>query len=124
MTNGNSSDRRRWTRYTCDGTAEVQAALGSLRFRGKILDLSLTGCYLETAPPVRLERGSHVEIFFRLNGLAFRVAATLTAMRPGLGTGFSFSRPSPRTQRQLEMLIEELNHALQQTASTRLQSEP
>jgi hypothetical protein len=109
MTNQNLSDRRLCLRYPCDGTAEVKGAVGSLRFSGKILDLSLAGCYLETVPPVRLERGSHVEIFFQVNGLALRIAATLTAVRPGKGTGYRFSRPSPRTQDQLEALIEELS---------------
>jgi len=109
MTNQNLSDKRRYLRYPCDGTAEVKGALGSLRFSGRILDLSLAGCYLETVPPVRLERGSHVEIFFQVNGLALRLAATVTAVRPGKGTGYRFSRPSLRTQSQLELLIEELS---------------
>jgi len=56
-------ERRRHPRYLCDGHAEVLLPQGGLLFRGRILDLSVSGCFIETTMP-NLERGTLVEVFF------------------------------------------------------------
>jgi hypothetical protein len=47
-----------------------------LLFRGRILNLSLNGCYIETAL-LNLERGTQVEVYFVTNQLQFRVLEIL-----------------------------------------------
>lgn len=57
---GNESqgqEKREHPRYGCEGYAEVFLPRGGLLFRGRILNLSLTGCYVETAL-LDLERGT------------------------------------------------------------------
>ena len=56
-------EKREHPRYGCEGYAEVFLPQGGLLFRGRILNLSLTGCYVETAL-LNLERGTQVEVYF------------------------------------------------------------
>jgi len=50
--------------------------IGGLLFRGRILNLSLNGCYIETAL-LNLEHGTQVEVYFVTNQLQFRVLEIL-----------------------------------------------
>ncbi len=50
--------------------------IGGLLFRGRLLNLSLNGCYIETAL-LNLEHGTQVEVYFVTNQLQFRVLEIL-----------------------------------------------
>jgi PilZ domain len=100
-------DKRRHPRYECDGYAEVFLPHGGLLFRGRILNLSLSGCYVETAM-ARLERGTLVEVYFVTNQLQFRVQANIAEVRQKRGVGISFLNPSRRRAMQIAALIGEL----------------
>ena len=54
-------ERRQHPRFAVDGWAEVVVADGSLLFRGRVLDVSLAGCYIETEARLRLAPGTLVE---------------------------------------------------------------
>jgi hypothetical protein len=99
------AERRRHTRYTVDGDAEVLVADGSLIFRGRILDISLAGCFIETRARLRMEVGTPVEMVFRANGVMLRTAATVRAIRMGTGAGFLFEGLSARMQAELATVI-------------------
>jgi PilZ domain len=101
-------ERRQHQRFAVDGWAEVVVADGSLLFRGRILDLSVAGCYIETEARLRLEPGTQVEMVFRVNEIVFRPTATSRAVRPGEGAGFLFLNLNSRMQADLELLISEL----------------
>jgi len=105
------ADRRRHTRYAVDGDAEVLVADGSQIFRGSILDISLSGCFIETKARLRVSVGTPVEMVFRANGVMLRTAATVRAVRPGKGAGFLFNTQSERMQAELQSLIEELDQS-------------
>lgn len=94
-------------RYRCDGYAEVFLPRGGLLFRGRILNLSQTGCYIETAL-LDLERGTQVEVYFVTNQLQFRVLGNFAAMRRKRGAGIAFLNVSPRRALQISMLIDEI----------------
>ncbi len=102
------ADRRRHARYAVDGDAEVLVGDGSQLFRGKILDISLSGCFIETRARLRMAVGTPVEMVFRANGVMLRTAATLRAVRMGAGAGFVFEELNARMQAELEALIEAL----------------
>jgi hypothetical protein len=75
--------------------------------RGQILNLSLTGCYIETAL-VNLERGTQVEVYFVTNRLQFRVLGNIAALRRKCGVGIAFLNVSPRRALQIAELVKEL----------------
>jgi hypothetical protein len=102
-------ERRQHPRFAVDGWAEVVVADGTLLFRGRVLDLSVAGCYIETEARLRLEPGTQVEMVFRVNEMVFRPMATSRAVRPGEGAGFLFSNLNAKMQSDLKMLIAELS---------------
>jgi hypothetical protein len=101
-------ERRKHKRFAVDGWAEVVVADGTLLFRGRVLDLSVAGCYIETEARLRLAPGTLVEMVFRVNEMVFRPLATSRAVRPGEGAGFLFLDLNAKMQSDLELLIEEL----------------
>ena len=105
------SERRRHIRYAVDGDAEVLLADGSQIFRGSILDISLSGCFIETKARLRVPVGAPVEMVFRANGVMLRTAATVRAVRAGKGAGFLFDSLSERMEAELQSLIEALDLA-------------
>ena len=102
-------ERRQHKRFAVDGWAEVVVADGSLLFRGRVLDISMAGCYIETEARLRLAPGTPVEMVFRVNEMVFRPLATSRAVRPGEGAGFLFENLNAKMQSDLELLIAELN---------------
>lgn len=102
-----AEDKRRHPRYECDGYAEVFLPHGGLLFRGRILNLSVSGCYVETAM-ANLERGTLVEVYFVTNQLQFRVHGNIAEVRQKRGAGISFLNLSRRRAMQIAALIGEL----------------
>lgn len=100
-------DRRAHSRYEVDAWAEVMVQNGSMLFRGRVLDLSLGGCYVETEARLRLAPGTRVEIVFRVGERVFRCEATSRMLR-SRGAGFLFEGMNAATRIELEALIEEL----------------
>jgi hypothetical protein len=101
-------ERRKHTRYAVDAWAEVMVADGRMLFRGRVLDVSIGGCYIETEARLRLAPGTPVEVIFRLNDEVFRCDATTRMIRTK-GAGFLFSNLNAKLQMELERLIRELS---------------
>jgi hypothetical protein len=102
-------ERRQHKRYAVEAVAEVLVLDGTLLFRGRVLDISVAGCYVETEARLRLAPGTRVEMVFRVKGVMYRVEATSRMVRPGKGGGFLFSDMDTRTRAELEALIAELS---------------
>ena len=101
------AERRKHARYVCDGQAVVSLPHGGLRVSGRVRDLSVSGCFVESAS-INLERGTQVEVYFETERLHFRVAGNVTVLRKGNGVGVAFLNPSPRLARQIRELVKEL----------------
>jgi hypothetical protein len=101
-------ERRQHTRYAVDAWAEVMVKDGTMLFRGRVLDLSVGGCYIETEARLRLAPGTPVEMVFRVSDRVFRCDATSRMIRTK-GAGFLFSHLDARLQMELEELIRELS---------------
>jgi DnaJ-class molecular chaperone len=104
-----SMERRQHKRFAVDGFAEVLVADGTLLFRGRILDISVAGCYIETQARLRIAPGTEVEMVFRVNKMVFRPLATSRAVRLGEGAGFLFLNLNAKMQAELDALIAELS---------------
>jgi hypothetical protein len=102
------NDRRRTPRFRCEGTGEVIVLGGALCFRGKVRDLSVTGCYLTTDVLFTLERGTQVEVALVVNRVHFRVAAGVRASHKVKGVGLEFMNVSPRCAAYIRDLVLEL----------------
>lgn len=105
-----TSNRRRHIRYVCEGHAEVLLPHGGLLLRGKILDLSLSGCFIQTAA-IKLERGTRVEVYFTARRLQFRVSGRVAVLHHRRGAGIVFEDLSPRSARQITELVGELQQS-------------
>ncbi len=101
------ANRRRHSRYACDGRAEVFLPHGGMLLRGRIFNLSLYGCFIGSSS-ITLERGTRVEVHFTTRQLQFRVVGNVAAANPRRGAGIAFHDLSPRTTRQINDLIREL----------------
>jgi hypothetical protein len=102
-----AEEKRRYPRYSCDGSAEVYLPHGGLLFSGRISNLSIAGCYIETAM-LNLERGTLVEVYFVTNQLHFRIQGNIAEVRQKRGAGISFINVSPRRAMKISALIGEL----------------
>ena len=103
-------ERRKHPRYAVDAWAEVMVQDGRMLFRGRVLDISAGGCYIETEARLRLAPGTAVEIVFRVDDAVFRCDATSRMVRTR-GAGFLFSVMDAKSQMELEGLIAGLNEA-------------
>ena len=109
---GEVRERRRHVRYPVHGDAEVMVRDGRLLFRGSTVDISLSGCFIETRARLMLEPGTPVEMVFRAGDLTMRVQATVRAVRPGVGAGFLFGEMSAYMQAGLEDLIRQMQRGV------------
>jgi hypothetical protein len=100
-------DRRAHTRYAVDAWAEVMVQDGSMLFRGRVLDVSVGGCYVQTEARLRLAPGTRVEMVFRLGDRVFRCDAISRMLRQR-GAGFLFEGMNAAIRAELEALINEL----------------
>jgi hypothetical protein len=105
---GDVRERRRHKRYAVDGDAEVMVNDGTLLFRGRTVDISLSGCFIETRARLALEPGTPVQMVFRAGHLTLRMSASVRSVRPGSGAGFLFGAMSAYMQAGLEGLIAEM----------------
>jgi len=108
-------EQRRHKRFPCDGFAEVVAFRSKVLFRGRLRDISQSGCFVETRAHLNLPRLAEVEVRFGSCGLKFKVLARVMDVRPGKGAGFTFLSELPRLDQTFHNMIEHL-HA-QESAS-------
>jgi PilZ domain len=106
-----SAERRGHERFLVEGDAEVLVAEGSQLFRGRVQDISLSGCFIETRARLRSVIGAPVEMVFRANGVMLRLSANVRTVRFGVGAGFLFEELSPHMRQELERLIETLKRS-------------
>jgi len=106
---GNIVERRQHKRYAVDTIVEVLVMDGSLLFRGRVLDISVAGCYIETQARLRMRQRTPVEMVFRVKNAVFRLQATSRMIRPGMGAGFLFAEMNERMRAELDALIAELS---------------
>lgn len=107
-----ADDRRRSPRLKCRGNAQLRLldyeAAQSIQFQGKILDLSLFGCCIETEKTVPLRVKDRLEVYFQLNGLPILVMGETKVIHAENRFGIEFLDLSPRKKEQLSFLMSEL----------------
>src|SRR5262249_18775096 len=100
-------DRRRSPRVSCAGHARIFGLPSDgLALPGKVRDLSLLGCAIQTAEP--LADGTRAEVLLRVNAASLRVLAQVRAIHVPSVMGLEFLRVSPAGKDILSELIFEL----------------
>jgi hypothetical protein len=97
------AENRKTPRYKCKGSARLQERGSTAPTWATFADISMFGCYVETANPLRV--GTVLGLKLEVNG--FRVEATgeVRAAYPSLGMGISFIRISEKDRERLRELV-------------------
>jgi hypothetical protein len=115
-----NGERRRSARYDCVGVAEIlhiPEAAGEF-VTGKIRNLSLLGCYIDTQSA--LEQGSQLAVVLQVNTFKIRVIAEIRSVKLNgrFSAGLEFiGMEAPELQSLQELIAE-----LKQKASSKIQS--
>ena len=97
------ASRRRHPRYPCSGGVELRQQDGGQPAWGNLSDVSLTGCYVETAST--FPEGSMVSLHIRTHDLDIRGRAVVKASHHTVGMGLAFLHLGAEDQQNLEFLI-------------------
>ena len=101
-------ERRQQSRHEVDTTATILLVNVGSTLRGRILDLSLTGCRIHTDDHFPVGIYTRVETEFRLEGLPFRLGGVIQAIHDRNTVGIRFLDLSERKQEQVLELIGEI----------------
>ncbi len=101
-------DRRGQTRHEVDTSATILLVKIGSTLRGRILDLSLSGCRICTDERFPVGIYTRVETEFRLEGLPFRLGGVIQAIHNRNMVGIRFLDLSERKRQQVLELIGEI----------------
>ena len=101
-------ERRRHRRFPCEGFAEVVSSRPSVIFRGKLKDISQSGCFIETRARLNLSRFAEVEVRLAAFGKRLKAHARVMDVHPGRGASFAFLTHDRRWVQSVEAVIEGL----------------
>jgi hypothetical protein len=104
-------ERRRHRCFNCDAFAETAVIHSECLFRGKVRDISESGCYIVTRARLALERLDGVELRFKVNNNRYRTYARVMDLRPGKGIGVEFIFTDPESRESIKALIDTLGTA-------------
>ncbi len=101
-------DRRAQTRHEVDTSAAIFLVKIGSSLRGRILDLSLSGCRIRTDERFPVGIYTRVEAEFCLEGLPFRLGGVIQAIHDRNTVGIRFIDLSDRKRQQVVELIGEI----------------
>jgi hypothetical protein len=101
-------ERRAALRFAVDAPASVQVGYNGPMFRGRIVNLSLTGCYIQTVAGTRIPDDTGVEIEFLLMGALLQLSAIFKWSKPRAGMGFRFLAMEKDARMSLEEVLRDL----------------
>jgi len=101
-------ERRVFPRYAVDCSAKVQLLTAVSQLQGRMRDLSMGGCHLETDHPFVAGVLSRVEVQFQLRGIAFRLVGVTAGSRSSKSFAIRFLEMSRSRQEELAEVIAEV----------------
>ena len=97
-----SVDKRKTPRYRCKGSAHLQEN-GTAATWATFADISLHGCYVEAASPLRV--GTMLALILEINGFRVEASGEVRVAYPSLGMGIRFIKISERNREQLRAMV-------------------
>jgi c-di-GMP-binding flagellar brake protein YcgR len=101
-------DRRKEIRQSEDSSAAILLVRVGSTLRGRILDLSLSGCRVRTNDRFPLGIYTRVETEFRIEGISFRLGGVIQAIHDSHTVGVRFLDLSERKREQISDLMQEI----------------
>lgn len=101
-------NRRAHSRYGVDASAVVYLVKIGSRMEGRLFDLSMGGCRIQTRERMNVGIYRQVEVEFCLEGLPFRLGGVFQAIHDRQTVGIRFIDLSARKRDQLEQLIRDI----------------
>lgn len=105
------AERREEERYAVDWEADIFIPERTTMFRGRVVNLSQSGCYVQTVAWVRVPPTTVVELVFRLGGRWTRVEAEARYAQSRTGVGLRFLWLEPETRRRVDGVLADLRAA-------------
>jgi hypothetical protein len=97
-------EKRRELRTPAQGEATIRRD-GTFLFEGRVLNISPSGCFIQTREPIGLGPCSQVEIDLSVSNRLVRVAAETRFISPTAGIGFRFLEADRAVQSILDGLL-------------------
>jgi hypothetical protein len=98
-------NRRTNNRHPCTGVAEI-CQNGRRCGWGKIIDISCSGCYIETVYPLPI--GTEVQLHLTIAGNSLEIGAQVVWITPQVGMGLSFLTTTAEEENTLAQITEEV----------------
>lgn len=105
-------ERRKEPRLKVDAAAVLHLLDLAIHLRGRIVDLSMSGCQFRTDDCYSLGIFRRVEIEFNVEGTPFRLSGVTQSIHKKSAVGIRFLNVSDRKWQQLVEIIAELQQAL------------
>jgi PilZ domain-containing protein len=102
------AERRRHRRCSSNSLAKAVVLQRSSMFRGEILDISQSGCFVVTKAFLRVELYAEVKVQFKFKNVDYHTPAVVMNIQPGKGVGLEFSFADAQTEEAFLALSEEL----------------
>jgi PilZ domain len=103
---GRNHERRQFQRFPFNADAEVVESHSGTKIRGRVTDLSLNGCYVDTLSPFLASTAVHIKIVREAH--VFEAQAKVTYCKLGRGMGVAFVSAQPEHKTLLGSWIVEL----------------
>jgi len=100
-------ERRRYKRYNCNGTASVRETNREFGSDGRVMDISMCGCYVEMMSPMRVGTPVHLDIKF--SGHVLNLPAIVRMSQANMGMGLEFTEIPAGEMVKLAQAIAELS---------------
>ncbi len=105
---GSGPERRAYPRYRVDCPATITPVLGASRMTGRLLELSLGGCRVETDQRYLANIMVRMEVEFNMRGIPFRLVGVTVGTRSKTSFAVRFLDMSERRREQLAELLAEI----------------
>ncbi len=107
-----AEERRAHPRYLLDEECLLLLVNHGMPVKGRVVDLSATGCRVRAAEPFAAKAGRTVEISFKVKGFAFRFCGVVRWSDGDRVIGLHFENMIPRRKVELVEVIEEMAAAV------------
>jgi hypothetical protein len=120
-TQSHNPELRSEPRYPMQGEAEILKD-GAPLFRGRVLNISPSGCYIQTRDYIHLSPCARVEIELMVGGKIVPISAEVRFCSPNAGIGFRFLEADRAIQSILDGIL--VNLRFQQQEDPTLNTAP
>jgi hypothetical protein len=97
------ADKRRSTRYKCDGSAEIREDGCDVQTFAAFTDVSLHGCYVEAQATYPVGTVLHLKL--DANGVRVESKGIVRVSYPYLGMGIAFAEVAEETRERLKQML-------------------